>query len=381
MPAKPSVFISYRRKTSADLARYIHHRLQSLSYDTFLDVETINGGRFSTIIKKQIINRDVFVVILTPDSLESEWVIREIQTAFEYEKPIIPLMAQGCSFDKPLSDKITPTDELKQLIDKLSGYDAVRWDHDFAEAAFGYLLKSIDPNYQQAAEFKPKPPMSTEVKVAIIGGIFLVIGAAISILPNLLSRTDNPSPTQNVVIVSSPTNSPAPTNTLTPSETPLIPTSTLPATLESTATTDSAATVAAQQTTIAVMIGNTQTAQAATANALPTTVNTPSPTPVPPTATPTLVPPTASFTPVQQTIGYPCAGKIAGTRGALLNQVRVRPQKNAPFRPAVEQGIEVTILDKATEGGTIWYQIQYGDNKENAGWIPANYINGLTNCP
>lgn len=141
MPAKPTIFISYRRQPAADLARYIHHRLSTLRYNVFLDVETINGGRFANIIQHEIKGRDVFVVILTPETLQSEWVVREIKTALENQKPIVPLAAQGFSFAMPLPAEIT----------ELSDYDAVRWDNDFAEAAFERLVKAIDPQSHHRA--------------------------------------------------------------------------------------------------------------------------------------------------------------------------------------------------------------------------------------
>ena len=106
MPTKPTLFLSYRRDPSADLARYIHDRLTALGIDVFFDVENINGGRFATIIEKEIINREHFLVILTPQTLASEWVRREIETALKHRRNIIPLLAQGFTFAQPLPSEI-----------------------------------------------------------------------------------------------------------------------------------------------------------------------------------------------------------------------------------------------------------------------------------
>lgn len=197
MPAKPSIFISYRRQPAADLARYIHHRLSTLRYNVFLDVETINGGRFANIIQQEIINRDVFLVILTPETLQSEWVVREIKTALEKEKAIVPLLAQGFTFATPLPDEIKG----------LSDYDAVRWDHDFADTAFERLVKAIDPNYR--ANARPGRPGY----VVIAAALLVLVATLVLVAPKVFQPASDPtatstatiSPTTAVIILERPT--------------------------------------------------------------------------------------------------------------------------------------------------------------------------------
>ncbi|HRF97634.1 MAG TPA: tetratricopeptide repeat protein, partial [Aggregatilineales bacterium] len=94
-----TVFISYRR-TNAYHARAIFMELRNHGYDVFLDYEGIDSGAFDQVILNQIKARAHFIVILTPSALErchepNDWLRREIETAIEYKRNIIPLMFDG----------------------------------------------------------------------------------------------------------------------------------------------------------------------------------------------------------------------------------------------------------------------------------------------
>jgi tetratricopeptide (TPR) repeat protein len=94
-----TVFISYRR-TNSFHARAIYQNLQSHGYDVFLDYENIDSGAFDQIILNQIRARAHFIVILTPSALErctdpNDWLRREIETALDEKRNIVPLMFDG----------------------------------------------------------------------------------------------------------------------------------------------------------------------------------------------------------------------------------------------------------------------------------------------
>ncbi|MDX2077128.1 MAG: tetratricopeptide repeat protein [bacterium] len=94
-----SVFISYRR-TNIFHARATFQDLRAHQYDVFMDYETMNAGDFEQIILNQIKARAHFLVILTPSALErcvdpNDWLRREIETAIDYKRNIIPLMFDG----------------------------------------------------------------------------------------------------------------------------------------------------------------------------------------------------------------------------------------------------------------------------------------------
>ena len=93
------LFISYRRKddvgrvSGRDQARLIADRL-NLRFRTFFDYDSITDGNFENIIIPAIKSCKVFILFLTPGSLnrcfeKSDWVRREIQTAIRSKCVII----------------------------------------------------------------------------------------------------------------------------------------------------------------------------------------------------------------------------------------------------------------------------------------------------
>jgi hypothetical protein len=402
MPNKPSVFISYRRQPAADLARYIHHRLTTLRYDVFLDVETINGGRFANIIQHEIKDRDVFVVILTPETLQSEWVVREIKTALDAQKPIIPLAAQGFSFALPIPDEIKD----------LSDYDAIRWDNDFADTAFERLVKAIDPNYKANAR-------SMGRGIAVLATVLILLAIIIVLLvPGILqpasAPTASPAPTTAIPIVDMPTGVQIMNLDTTATEISLQRTVDAKETENSQSFAESTQIAAAAQTqatatrepprttaTAIIDLGATATealmqrtvvalgvinatllaentrivgTSTLTASPSPTPSKTPTST-QPPTATPAV--PIAAIT----TVGYPCDGQIVFNSNSLLNVLHIRPVSTSSLAKPIQQGVRIIIQSKERETSKkYWYQIADESGLE-LGWIPVEYVILSVNCP
>ena len=64
------LFISYSREDAGDYARHVHRYLTNRGNDVFIDVNSIIiGDPWAHSIEQNISNCDVFLVILTPDSL------------------------------------------------------------------------------------------------------------------------------------------------------------------------------------------------------------------------------------------------------------------------------------------------------------------------
>jgi tetratricopeptide (TPR) repeat protein len=100
-----TVFISYRH-TNAFGALAIFQNLKQHDYDTFLDYTGIASGDFAKVILQNIRSRAHFVVLLTPSALErtdepGDWLRREIETALDSKRNIIPLMLEGFDFSTP----------------------------------------------------------------------------------------------------------------------------------------------------------------------------------------------------------------------------------------------------------------------------------------
>lgn len=132
-----TVFISYRREVSSYIARAVFMDLRAHGYDVFMDVESINAGEFGRVIQHQIAARAHFVVILGPGSVErcveaDDWLRREIETALDHRRNIIPLLCDNFSF--AASGRYL-TGRLAQL----ANFNGVNVHHDYFDEAMTRL--------------------------------------------------------------------------------------------------------------------------------------------------------------------------------------------------------------------------------------------------
>jgi hypothetical protein len=97
-----TVFLSYRR-TNFPWALTVFKDLTHHGYDVFFDFEGIASGDFERVILGSINARAHFVVLLTPSALErcgdpGDLLRREIETALDTGRNIVPLMLEGFDF-------------------------------------------------------------------------------------------------------------------------------------------------------------------------------------------------------------------------------------------------------------------------------------------
>lgn len=125
-----TVFISYRR-TNLPWALAIFQNLKSEGYDVFFDYLSIPSGDFEKIIIENIRARAHFVVILTPSALErcnepGDWLRREIETAMDKKRNIVPLMLESFDFGSP-----STTTALTGKLEKLKKYNGLRLHSEY----------------------------------------------------------------------------------------------------------------------------------------------------------------------------------------------------------------------------------------------------------
>ena len=100
-----TVFMSYRR-TNAFGALAVVQNLTQNGYDVFFDFTGMAPGDFESVILENIRSRAHFLVLLTPSALErcgepGDWLRREIETALDTRRNIVPLMLEGFDFNSP----------------------------------------------------------------------------------------------------------------------------------------------------------------------------------------------------------------------------------------------------------------------------------------
>ena len=137
-----SVFISYRR-TNTPWALAIYQALQAQGYDAFLDFTGIASGDFERVIIQNIRARAHFVVLLTPSALErcgepGDWFRREIETAIDCKRNIVPIMLEAFDFNSPAIAR-----ELTGKLEVLKHYNGL----EVPVRYFNYAMKELHERF------------------------------------------------------------------------------------------------------------------------------------------------------------------------------------------------------------------------------------------
>ncbi|MCU0481856.1 MAG: SUMF1/EgtB/PvdO family nonheme iron enzyme [Anaerolineae bacterium] len=106
-------FISYQREPSTMAARFVQERLKNKhSIHAYLDAENSDNiqGQFEEKLMQEIADAPVFILMLADTTLESEWVRKEIQRAYELQKHCIPV------FQESYKQKSNPDSAIKYVL-------------------------------------------------------------------------------------------------------------------------------------------------------------------------------------------------------------------------------------------------------------------------
>jgi len=133
-----TVFISYRR-VNRWVALAVFKDLTQHGYDVFVDYDGIASGDFERAIIDNIWARAHFVLLLTPVALErcddpSDWLRREIETALESKRNIVPLLFDGFTFQAPIA-----TQRLQGSLAPLRRYQALEVPDNYFDDAMSRL--------------------------------------------------------------------------------------------------------------------------------------------------------------------------------------------------------------------------------------------------
>jgi tetratricopeptide (TPR) repeat protein len=137
-----TVFICYRR-TNIPWALAIYQYLTSHGYDVFFDYRSVASGDFEQVILGNVKSRAHFIVILTPSALDrcdnpDDWVRREIETAIDTKRNIIPLMLESFDFGIPSIAK-----HLTDKLSLLSKYNGLRVPSEYFYEAMSRLREQF----------------------------------------------------------------------------------------------------------------------------------------------------------------------------------------------------------------------------------------------
>ena len=219
------VFISYSRK-DIDFARKLAGDLEKADYDVWWDITDLRGGDdWVRTLPAAIEAAFFFIIVLTPNSVESEWVRKEYTQALNLRKKIIPIMLTPCSVPFALNTINYVNFSLGEYPDN-----------------FESLLSALGFTGEPPVVVPPEKPASLssvlrKYAVFIIIGIILLIAFAwiaspepivipstdTATLPPSATPTNSPSstPTASATVTASPSSTATATITPTkPSRTP-----------------------------------------------------------------------------------------------------------------------------------------------------------------
>jgi hypothetical protein len=92
------VFISYSRRDSAEVQRIAHH-LESNGVSVWVDTDEIEGGtNYGLKISRGIQSCKVLMLMCSNAAMQSRNVKQEIQLAWRYERPYVPLLLEPINF-------------------------------------------------------------------------------------------------------------------------------------------------------------------------------------------------------------------------------------------------------------------------------------------
>src|SRR5689334_12584237 len=96
-----TVFISHASPDNP-FAQQLHDKLMAHGYDSWIDTRELTGGNgLLPVIKQAIVNSYSLLVVLSPQTINSLWVTREVEYALKLQKvredgfKVIPLLLPG----------------------------------------------------------------------------------------------------------------------------------------------------------------------------------------------------------------------------------------------------------------------------------------------
>jgi hypothetical protein len=239
-----STFISYSRANS-DFAVRLAKDLKSAGLDVWLDqLDIPTGARWDDEIERALEKSSIFLIILSPESIESQNVKDEVGYAIDSGKHILPVVTRSCKIplrlrrfqfvdfsNKPYEDSLA---EIKYLLSNTKNLAATGTTRE-ASAGLEIPPARQEPNVQGKNMPRTKqPPMQKPSRTGYLALIFLGICAlAVGVIaissPAVRNLILPPSQPPSIIITTMAPDEnqipPVVVTTITPTET-ITPTST-----------------------------------------------------------------------------------------------------------------------------------------------------------
>lgn len=146
------IFISYAH-IDKETAESVSRHLQDLGYDVWIDTRRLRGGSvWSKEIELGIINCDVFLLMISPHSMKSKYVRKEIRMAIDKSKYLVTLKIEHAEIPKSLKSPLADI----QWVD----YEQSDWESRLLVA----LENNITDQSEQTRRFEGAMPKISELQ-------------------------------------------------------------------------------------------------------------------------------------------------------------------------------------------------------------------------
>ena len=137
------IFISYRRKYGAYVARLVYNELRNKRKNVFYDIITMKAGKFDEQIQAAIQKSKYVIAVLTPGCLDErkdeDWMRTELESALEHNKQIINLLVDGFEFPEKMSEN------LKEVTRR----HGIHINAEHIDASLEALIAQIEDEYKE----------------------------------------------------------------------------------------------------------------------------------------------------------------------------------------------------------------------------------------
>ena len=200
------IFISYSRRDMDEVDSLIEV-LESAKHDVWVDRQDIRAGaQWQTSIVQAIIEADYFILALSPNSIKSDNVRRELVIAANNQKQIIPIC---------IEEDVEPPYEMQY---QLAGLQRITIPKNLPA-----LLSALEETPTQSESTVPKSFSGIKKNVVWkIFGLLVLVSSIVVITILVLNNLDKPSETPIATEEIPSSQTPDATEEIPPSQTPIV---------------------------------------------------------------------------------------------------------------------------------------------------------------
>jgi hypothetical protein len=171
------IFISYSRKDK-DFVDKLVRDLENSGFSVWIDREDIRGGdSWRKSIVDAIRSCDIFVLVLSPNSVASVNVAKEVSIADSDKARIIPVIYQKCQISADMEYQLASVQQISMVED---------YQHGLRQLTQAVGGKTEPP--LPVPKHRPIMNLKIEVLIAIIAAVAIVIVALFGILPQYFKQ-------------------------------------------------------------------------------------------------------------------------------------------------------------------------------------------------